>query len=128
VYDVHIFYLFTHWLVHRKKDDPPSKRKSLALVSQVQTRVSSTSNSSTRQLLNPIPKISAYIRHKSESYFTRHRSNDYPYECQSNRIRSSIQQHLQTTTQGQSSNDQSCSQSEINIDEHKLNANEGELL
>ena len=49
----------------------------------------------TRPIANPIPKISAYIRHKSESYVSRYRRTDDDRQQQqlTTRIRSADKGH-----------------------------------
>jgi hypothetical protein len=65
-------------IVQRKKNDPLPKRKSSAGVKKISTNdnVQSASNGEVLPISNPIPKISAYLRHKSESYISRCRSDD----------------------------------------------------
>lgn len=67
----------------RKKDDPPPRRQSSLTNKQTATSSNTTNTSAngstidSLQVPNPIPKISAYIRRKSESYLSRRRSDDY---------------------------------------------------
>jgi len=49
--------------------------------------IQSTNVTDGLQLANPIPKISAYIRRKSESYLARRRSDDYQNQLHSNENR-----------------------------------------
>ena len=77
-----LYNLYFYLIVHRKKDDPPPKRKSSAAVRKIPTNgnVQSPNSGEGLQISNPIPKISAYLRRKSESYLSRRRSD----ECEIN--------------------------------------------
>ncbi|CAF0966647.1 unnamed protein product [Adineta steineri] len=60
--------------IHRKKDDPPPKRKSSLSSRKMLTNdnvLPPSGRDNTYQPSNPIPKISTYIRRKSESYLGR---------------------------------------------------------
>ncbi len=45
--------------------------------------VQMTNDDDNRQISNPIPKLSAYLRRKSESYLSRRRSDEYRNQRQS---------------------------------------------
>ncbi|UJR31489.1 hypothetical protein I4U23_018978 [Adineta vaga] len=64
--------------LHRKKDDPPIRRKSSVATRKILTseNVQFTSGGDTYQVANPIPRISTYLRRKSESYLVRSRRNN----------------------------------------------------
>jgi len=66
-------------IVHQKKDNPLPEHKSSYSVQKVpiDNNVQSRSRGEGFQISNPIPKISAYLRRKSESYLNRRRSDDY---------------------------------------------------
>lgn len=73
----------------RKKDDPPPRRISSAAARRISSAATTNSNNTNQapgdntnrieslQVPNPLPKISAYLRRKSESYLNRRRSDDY---------------------------------------------------
>ncbi|CAF0975492.1 unnamed protein product [Adineta ricciae] len=68
----------------RKDDPPPPKRQSTAATRKAPPattiEVADTANRSVGESLqvpNPIPRLSAYLRRKSESYLSRRRSDDY---------------------------------------------------
>ncbi|UJR15187.1 hypothetical protein I4U23_002148 [Adineta vaga] len=69
----------------RKKDDPPPPPKRTSIVGSrkypaATTTDAATGNQSSGDTLlvpNPIPRLSAYLRRKSESYVNRRRSDDY---------------------------------------------------
>ncbi|CAF0951122.1 unnamed protein product [Adineta steineri] len=74
----------------RKKDDPPpaprrssisGRKKSSLTAGDARTSNPATEESTSRTdsltVSNPIPKISSYIRRKSDSYFNRRQSDDY---------------------------------------------------
>ncbi|CAF1145238.1 unnamed protein product [Adineta ricciae] len=63
--------------LHRKKDDPPAKRTSSAAARKVLTseHVQITNGDNTYQIPNPIPRISTYLRRKSESHLGRRRQS-----------------------------------------------------
>ena len=92
-------------IVHRKKDDPPPQRKSSAGARKLLTNESMqfTTGGDTYQITNPIPKISTYIRRKSESYLARHsRSEERRSQLSANEGRLPSQNHpTETTNQAQ---------------------------
>ena len=77
------FISLVSYLGERKKDDPPPRRKSSVNFRSSSATASNTDNrgaggltTDSLQVPNPLPKISDYIRRKSENYFIRRRSDD----------------------------------------------------
>lgn len=59
--------------IHRKKNDPPSQRKSL--LSTI-ARKNPLNDNEWSYRINPLPRFSAYLRRKSESYLNRRQTDE----------------------------------------------------
>lgn len=70
--------MFFIFIGNRKKNDPLPKRKSSVGVRKISPNdnVQPANGNGNIQTSNPIPRISAYLRCKSESYINRRRSAD----------------------------------------------------
>ena len=89
-----------------------------------------TPSNETRPSVNPLPKLSAYIRHKSESYISRRRSEDYRYHRPTNRLHALTRDNTNLSNTTLSSDDRhlSSGQFQENTSEQELVKSEGELL
>ena len=72
--------IFPFCLVHRKQNDPQPKRKPLAITNG---QSSNASGNDGHTVHNPLPRISAFLRRKSESYLSRRRSDESHFNRQS---------------------------------------------
>ncbi len=100
-------------LEQRKKDDPPPPKRQSSAAARKHSSAATTDSQPTRedrnhsegrQVTNPLPIISAYLRRKSESYASRRRSDEYRNQRQQAReelseIRSNSQRTPSTTVQ-----------------------------
>ena len=91
---------------------------------QTNGNVQMTNGDDIRQISNPIPKLSAYIRRKSESYISRRRSDEYRNQSQSNEKQSSAKTTAQVHPKDIKEED---AQLRENNSQHDLLKN-GELL
>lgn len=57
--------------VHRKKNDPPPSKPKSFLTNGPQTISVNDNDQISKRYINPLPKVSAYFRRKSESYLNR---------------------------------------------------------
>jgi len=87
--------------------------------------IESTNVTDSLQLANPIPKISAYIRRKSESYLARRRSDDYQNQLPLNENRLST---YYNPSEGIKEEDNKEKVLEENLTQHDSVKHTGELL